>query len=120
MFKKLTDTVSLVENDGASPLLTDEQSALDLIGTAVYVHGCSKLILAKKDIVEDFFDLRTGMAGAILQKFSNYGVWIAIVGDFKGYTSKNLQDFIYESNKGRVVYFASSFDEAAAALTKGE
>ena len=83
IFKKLTDTVALVENDGVSPFLTDGESALDLIGTAVYLHGCSRLILAKKDVVEDFFDLRTGVAGAILQKFSNYGVWIAIVGDFR-------------------------------------
>jgi hypothetical protein len=30
---------------------------------------------------------------------------IAMVGDFEGYTSKSLKDFIYESNKGSQVFF---------------
>ena len=41
------------------------------------------------------------MAGEILQKFSNYRVRLAIVGDFTPYSSKSIKDFIYESNKKR-------------------
>ena len=39
------------------------------------------------------------IAGDILQKFVNYGIKFAIFGDFTGYTSKPLKDFIYESLK---------------------
>ncbi|WP_083996437.1 DUF4180 domain-containing protein [Desulfosporosinus acididurans] len=57
------------------------------------------------EIFEDFFDLKTKLAGEILQKFVNYHVRIAIVGDFSGYKSKSLKDFIYESNNGKDVFF---------------
>ena len=32
---------------------------------------------------------------------------LAIIGDFSGYTSKPLRDFIYESNNGNQVFFVS-------------
>ena len=56
-------------------------------------------------IVNDFFVLSTCLAGEILQKFINYGVRFAIYGDFTKYTSKPLKDFMYESNKGKDIYF---------------
>jgi hypothetical protein len=37
---------------------------------------------------------------------------LAIVGDFSGYTSRPLKDFIYESNNGRDIFFVSSEKEA--------
>ena len=51
------------------------------------------------------FHLSTKLAGEILQKFINYHVKIAIVGDFSAYTSKSLKDFIYESNNGKDIFF---------------
>ena len=56
-------------------------------------------------ITDDFFVLSTCLAGEILQKFINYKVRFAIYGDFSKYTSKPLKDFMYESNKGKDVYF---------------
>ena len=49
--------------------------------------------------------MSTCLAGEILQKFINYGVRFAIYGDFSKYTSKPLKDFMYESNKGKDIYF---------------
>lgn len=43
---------------------------------------------------------------------------LAIVGDFSGYTSKSLRDFIHESNNGRDIFFASSEEEAVRMLTE--
>jgi hypothetical protein len=90
-------------------LITDVQSALDLMATINYETGCYRIILNKSTIVEEFFDLKTRLAGEILQKFVNYNVKLAIVGDFSVYSIKSLKDFIYESNKGRHVFFV--FDE---------
>lgn len=59
-----------------------------------------------------FFDLKNGMAGELLQKYSNYRMQFAIVGDFSKYTSKSIQDFIYESNKVGHISFVSSLTEA--------
>ena len=86
-------------------LITDTQSALDLMMTVKYETGCSNIAINKAAITEDFFILSTCLAGEILQKFINYGVRLAIYGDFSGYTSKPLKDFMYESNKGRDIYF---------------
>jgi hypothetical protein len=79
-------------------LITDVQSALDFMATVKFEVGCNRIILNKSAICEEFFDLKTRLAGEILQKFINYQVKIAIVGDFSQYTSKSLKDFIYESN----------------------
>lgn len=102
--------ISLLES--SEPLIADVQSALDLIMSAQYETGCHKLILHKSRFAPDFFILRTGLAGEVLQKFINYHVKVAIVGDYSQYTSKALQAFIYESNRGKDIYFLSSVEEA--------
>lgn len=86
-------------------LITDVQSALDLIMTVKYETGCTDIAVNKEAVGEDFFILSTCLAGEILQKFVNYGVRFAIYGDFSKYTSKPLKDFMYESNMGNDVYF---------------
>lgn len=48
----------------------------------------------------------------------NYGGRIAIYGDFSHYTSKPLKDFIYESNKGKDVFFVETEAQAVAMLTR--
>jgi len=40
----------------------------------------------------------------------------AIIGDFSGYTSKPLHDFIYQSNKDRHLFIVADEDEAVARL----
>ncbi len=102
------------END--AQLLTDVQSALDMVATVQYETGCECIAMPKSAIVEDFFVLSTGIAGEILQKFVNYRVRLAIFGDFSHYTSKPLRDFIYESNNGSHIFFVENEDEAVAKL----
>jgi len=58
-----------------------------------------------------FFDLRTGLAGAILQKFQNYGLRVAILGDVSPHTaaSQALADFVREtSRRGEVLFLADA------------
>lgn len=102
--------------DSDEVIITDVQSALDLIATIAWETGHSTIILPKSAIIEEFFDLKTRLAGEILQKFTNYDVRFGIVGDFTQYSSKSLQDFIFESNKGRRICFVSSEEEALALL----
>lgn len=95
--------VAVIKSDAL--LITDVQSALDLIMTVKYETNCANIAINKEAITEEFFNLRTCLAGEILQKFVNYGVRLAIYGDFSTYTSKALKDFIYESNHGKNIYF---------------
>ena len=99
-------------------VFVDVQSALDVLMTAQYDAGTKNIVIDKKLIVEDFFILSTGLAGDILQKYTNYEGRIAIYGDYSRYTSKPLKDFIYESNKGKHVFFAATQEEAVDMLTR--
>ncbi|MBP1736319.1 MAG: putative Cytosolic Protein [Oscillospiraceae bacterium] len=101
--------IALVKADS---IIADAQSAIDLIMSARYETGCERLILDKSVFAEEFFILSTGLAGEILQKFVNYHMKAAIVGDYSHYTSKPLRDFIYESNNGNSVFFVATVDEA--------
>ena len=100
------------------PVITDVQSALDVLMNAKYDAGTKNIVMDKRLIVEDFFILSSGLAGEILQKYINYGGRIAIYGDFSHYTSKPLKDFMYESNKGKDVFFVSTEEEAIDMLTR--
>jgi hypothetical protein len=93
-------------------LITDVPSALDFVMTVKYETGCTNIVLNKEAVAKDFFVLSTCMAGEILQKFVNYGIRLAIYGDFSKETSKPLKDFMYESNKGKDIYFQPSLSLA--------
>lgn len=100
-------------------LIRDVQSALDLMATVNYEAGCNRMILDKSAICEDFFHLRTQLAGDVLQKFTTYQMKIAIVGDFSVYSSKSLKDFIYECNKGKDIFFLPNEKQAIERLSIG-
>ena len=99
-------------------VITDLQSALDLLMTAKYEVGTKNIVINKNLIREDFFILRSGLAGEILQKYINYGGRIAIYGDYSQYTSKPLHDFIFESNKGHDIFFTATKNEAVEYLCR--
>lgn len=103
---------------GEEKVIVDVQSALDLVMTARYEGGAERIAIDKNAVAEDFFILSTGMAGEILQKFTNYHVKAAFYGDFTRYTSKPLRDFIYESNQGNGVFFVPTREEAIRRLTE--
>ena len=92
------------------------EDGLDLLGN-LYYQGFDKIVIHEKNITPDFFDLKSGIAGEILQKFSTYRIRLAIVGDFSKYTSKSLKDFIFESNKSRHINFLSTCSEAIKILS---
>ncbi|MCI8336843.1 MAG: DUF4180 domain-containing protein [Peptococcaceae bacterium] len=108
--------IAVVSDD--KKIITDTQSALDLVMTVKYETGANKIVISKKLITEDFFILSTGLAGEILQKFINYQVKVAIWGDYSHYTSKPLQDFIYESNQGKDFFFVATETEAIEKLAE--
>ncbi|WP_409344846.1 DUF4180 domain-containing protein [Paenibacillus sp. MBLB4367] len=97
-------------------VIADVQGALDLMASVWYNDGCDKILIRKANITEEFFQLSTRLAGEILQKYTNYQIKIAIVGDFGGYESKSLKDFIYECNQGKQVFFLQDEQAALAAL----
>ncbi|WP_426585920.1 DUF4180 domain-containing protein [Mucilaginibacter sp. R-33] len=96
-------------------IILTSQDGLDLLGN-LYYQDFDRIIIHEKNITPEFFNLKNGMAGEILQKFSNYRVRLAIVGNFKKYHGKSIAEFIYESNKGKMVNFVSSQSDAIKML----
>ena len=97
-------------------MITDVGTAPELIMTVKYEAGTNLIAIDKNSVAENFFILSCGLAGEILEKFITYKAKIAIYGDYSGYTSKPLKDFIYESNNGNDVFFADTKEEAISYL----
>ncbi|SDI86402.1 DUF4180 domain-containing protein [Chryseobacterium jejuense] len=103
--------IKIAEVTSDQIIIQSAEDGLDLMGN-IYYQGFDKVIVYEKNITLDFFDLKTKIAGEILQKFSNYRIGLAIIGDFSKYESKSMKDFIFESNKTGHVNFVGTLDEA--------
>jgi hypothetical protein len=79
-------------------------------------NGTNCFVLKDSNFAPAFYDLKTGLAGEILQKLSNYNCRLAIVGTFAMVQSERFRELMKESNKGTHVRFASHEDEALAWL----
>ena len=94
------------EIDPSGPVIVDGQGAVDIIGET-YGVDADVLVIPVERVAPDFFQLSTGVAGEVLQKFVTYGRRVAIVGDIEAHlaASSALRDFVRESNAGRHVWF---------------
>ncbi|MEU8245712.1 DUF4180 domain-containing protein [Nonomuraea sp. NPDC048916] len=107
--------VLLCEPEGTP--LRDERDALDLIGEARH-RGAGWVAIPAGRLHDDFYRLRTLVAGEIVQKFATYRIGLAIVGDVSRHTaaSSALQAWVYESNRGAHVWFVEDLDELGRRL----
>ena len=112
-----TDGLIFLEIRSEEQFINNVQDVLDLFGE-LYGQYYDGIILYERNITHDFFDLQTKLAGEILQKFSNYRIRLVIVGDWSKYTSRSLEAFITESNRGKTVNFSSSPTEALKLLSR--
>lgn len=109
----------IINNNEVAEIIADEviihnlEDALDLIGN-VYYQRFDTLILHEKNITPKFFDLKTKLAGEVLQKFTQYQLALVIIGDFGKHQSKSLNDFIYESNMSKQVNFVKTLDNLSS------
>jgi hypothetical protein len=107
--------VCLCDPDG--PPVASEADAVDLLG-ALWGQDAEWLALPTERLGPGFLVLRTGMAGAVIQKFVTYGVRLAIVGDISAElaASQALADFVRESNAGDRVWFVPNLATLEARL----
>jgi hypothetical protein len=105
--------------DPEGAVLASEADALDLIG-GLWGIEAEWLALPVARLSPDFLTLRTGLAGAVIQKFVNYRTRLALVGDIDGpvAASKALADFVRESNAGDHVWFTPDLAALEARLAK--
>ncbi|KRE12317.1 alpha/beta hydrolase [Bosea sp. Root483D1] len=116
MIRELHGTnVLICAEDG--PLLASERDANDFLGAAWGVEATMVAIPVAR-IDPAFFQLATRLAGDVAQKFVNYRVRLAIVGDIAAHCaqSKALRDFVYESNRGQALWFVEDIAALDARL----
>jgi hypothetical protein len=99
----------VVDADG--PLVRDADGARGLIEEGMEQRA--RLIavpVARLDA--SFFQLRSGLAGDVLQKMVNYGFKFAVLGDVSAYVAASdaLRDFVVECNRGNSVFFVDDAD----------
>lgn len=111
------DTVFICPADGAR--ITDTGSALDLIGDAAG-SGATVVAVPVERVGEEFFSLRSGLAGEVVQKFTQYGTRLAVLGDISAHVEQSnaLRDFVREANRGRHVWFVESRKELEDKLSQ--
>ncbi len=100
-------------------LIRNDRDAANLINTA-WEHHARLIVLPVERLGDDFFRLRTCIAGEVIQKFVTYELRVAIVGDISRYVDESsaLRDFVYESNRGDQVWFVPSREELEKRLER--
>jgi hypothetical protein len=103
--------IRLFELEADGPPLRSDRDAVDVIAEAVS-HQAGLIVIPTGRLDDDFFRLRTGVAGQVVQKFVTYGRRLAIVGDISKRVeeSSSLRDFVYECNSGSNIWFVASLD----------
>jgi hypothetical protein len=102
--------------DPDGPLIATMDDALDLIG-ATY-QGAEVVAVPAVRLDERFFSLGTRFAGELMQKFVNYRLKLAVVGDITSYlaASSALHALVRESNRSDHVWFVPDLDALDARL----
>jgi PadR family transcriptional regulator, regulatory protein AphA len=107
---------TILELASGGGLVQSERDALDLV-SACGEHDCSKLLIDAACFSEDFFRLRTGLAGAVLQKFTNYRIQAAVVAPPGAASQGKFRDFMLETNRGNQFRIVEDREAALGWLT---
>ena len=80
-------------------LLSSENDALDLVA-ACAENETERLMLHAGNLPDDFYNLRTGLAGAVLLKFTNYHIRVAAVIAPELSSQGRFGEMVLETNRG--------------------
>lgn len=108
--------VGVLVCDPAGPPIATVQDALDLIGAAFL--GAEVVAVPASRLDESFFALGTRFAGEVMQKFVNYRLRLAVVGDISRHlaASSALRALVHESNGADHVWFVADLEALDARL----
>ena len=99
--------------------LDGQGAAADVIGAAL-VRSATIVVIPAERLTDGFFELGTGMAGEITQKFMTYGLRLAVIGevDSRGADRIALRAWISECNSGDQLWFEPTFDAFVERLSR--
>ena len=90
----------------STTLIENLSDFLDFIGNARY-SGTANVLIDSCNLTDDFFDLKSGVAGEYLQKLSNYAVRAAIVLNTVHLENPRFREMVSEANRSghSIAYF---------------
>jgi len=99
------------------PVLASGRDAGDLMAAA-WGERADAVALPAACLAPEFFRLASGLAGEVTQKFVNYKLYFAVLGDISAWTAQSqaLNDYVVESNRGKAIGFARDLEALAALL----
>lgn len=90
---------------------SNEEEIMDIISLCME-HGTDYLMLSKNSLTDDFFNLKTGLAGITIQKFINYRIQAAAIVDDKNRINKRFSELMLELNKSNNFRLFDNFEDA--------
>jgi hypothetical protein len=101
--------VRVLELIADSTKLQTYNDAVDLVGKT-FENRATMIVIPVECLDDEFFRLKTRIAGELIQKFVQYRRHLVIVGDISRFLSESsaLRAFVAESNRGKEVWFLPS------------
>lgn len=100
------DGKAYIECLAGQAVIRDEQDALEWVGICGE-YETHRLLLPPGSLTDDFYQLKTGVAGRILLKFVTYQIKVAAVLTPEQVNQGRFQEMVLETNRGsqfRVFY----------------
>ncbi|MBP1757571.1 MAG: hypothetical protein H6Q62_427 [Firmicutes bacterium] len=89
-----------IEITATAPAVRTENDVVDLLALCSE-YDSRRLLIAPYVFSDDFFRLKTGLAGMILQKLTNYHVRVALIRGEEQKIKGKFYDFLLETNRGQ-------------------
>jgi hypothetical protein len=102
--------IACLPGDG---ILERESDALDLVAICGE-HLAPRLLLQEENLHPDFFDLKTGLAGAAMLKWGNYQVKVAMVLSPERATAGRFGEMALEANRSNRLFHVFTDPQSAA------
>jgi hypothetical protein len=86
--------------------------AVELVGKS-FENRATLIVIPVECLDDEFFQLKTRVAGELIQKFVQYRRHLVILGDISHHLAESsaLRAFVAESNRGKEVWFLASLEE---------
>jgi hypothetical protein len=104
--------------DADGPRIRTAQDAMDLIAITFVPDGAETIVVPVARLDPDFFQLSTGVAGEVVQKFVNYRRRLVVVGDVTEHVARSdaFRDWLREVNRGHYLRFVATDAEVPGAF----
>ncbi len=90
------------------------RSKSDISNAISAAFGSAGLILAESDVAPEFFDLKTGLAGELFQKFTNYKLRLVVIVPEPGRFGRHFDELAREHHAHDMIRIVGTKDEAVA------